>query len=340
MLEPAFFHRYRQAVNRELQDFLSGRSLPLYDMMTYHLGWRDERGALGEALGKKLRPIFCLLACRAAGGNPEAILPAASALELLHNFSLIHDDIEDETSLRHHRPTVWKLWGLPQGVNTGDAMLALAHMALYELEARGMAAFKVLQAAQILDETCLELCEGQYLDMSFDSRRDIGVDDYVTMVSKKTGALFEASFKMGALLGSAGDSLQGPLGRFGRKMGLVFQIRDDFLGIWGEERHTGKPWAADIRRKKKTLPIIYALHQAKGNAGRNLGELYGQESLGDRDVSRVLDILDDLGARAYVMDIAAKHHKEALSALETGGLALSAQVELKEAGAYLMEREY
>ncbi|MEE8471793.1 MAG: polyprenyl synthetase family protein [Dehalococcoidia bacterium] len=340
MLEPAFFHPYRQAVNRELQDFLSGRPLPLYDMMTYHLGWRDESGAPGEAVGKKLRPIFCLLACRAVGGDPDTSLPAASALEMLHNFSLVHDDIEDETGLRRHRPAVWKLWGPAQGINVGDAMMALAHMALYELEARGTDPARVLQAARILDETCLELCEGQYLDISFDSRQDVGVDDYVIMVSKKTGALFEASFKMGALLGSDTDSLMGPLGEFGRKMGLVFQIRDDFLGIWGEETVTGKPWAADIRRKKKTLPIIYALHQAKGAAGRDLEELYGQESLGDRDVSRVMGILDDLGARDYVQDMAAKRHEEALSALETTGLAPSAQEELREVGAYLMEREY
>jgi geranylgeranyl diphosphate synthase type I len=309
-------------------------------MMSYHLGWRDERGFPQEAGGKLLRPIFCLLACKAGGGDPERALPAASAVELLHNFSLIHDDIEDGADLRRHRPSVWKLWGQSQGINAGDAMLALAHLALFELKREGIPPLKVLQASLILDETCLELCEGQYLDLSYDSRLDIGIDDYLVMITKKTGALFEASFRMGALLGSNSDSLIDHLGQFGRKMGLAFQIRDDFLGIWGEEKLTGKPEAADIYRKKKTLPIVYALQQAEGGVRQELEKLYRQESLGSPDVSRVMGVLNDLKAQAYVQDMARKYQEKALSFLEAVGLAPAAQEELREAASFLIERDH
>ncbi|MFQ5825917.1 MAG: polyprenyl synthetase family protein [Dehalococcoidia bacterium] len=308
--------------------------------MSYHLGWRDEGGSPQEAGGKMLRPICCLLACRAVGGDPERVLPAASALELLHNFSLIHDDIEDGADLRRHRPTVWKLWGQAQGINVGDAMLALAHLALFELKTEGIAPQKVLQATRILDNTCLELCEGQYLDLSYDSRLDIGIDDYLVMISKKTGALFEASFKMGPLLGSNSDPLIDHLGQFGRKMGLAFQIRDDFLGIWGEERLTGKPRAADIQRKKKTLPIIYAFQQAESGMRQELEKLYRQESLGSQDVSKVMGILNDLKAQAYVQDMACQYYEKALSALEAAGLAPAAQEELRESAVFLIERDH
>ncbi|MEI2691836.1 MAG: polyprenyl synthetase family protein [Anaerolineae bacterium] len=243
-----------------------------YGMLRYHMGWVDP--AMQPAVinsGKRIRPVVCLLACAAVGGAVEDALPAAAAVELLHNFSLIHDDVEDNSSTRRHRPTVWALWGVPQAINAGDAMFTLARLALHGVTGRGVVAATALEASAIFDRACLRLTEGQYLDMSFEDRQDVAVEEYVAMIEGKTAALLSASLELGALLGGADEGTRRSLAEFGRGLGLAFQMQDDILGIWGDETITGKSAASDILARKKSLPVVYALARRRGRGGAASG---------------------------------------------------------------------
>lgn len=331
---------FRAELDTELRSILGTSQLGVYDMMRYHLGWIDEPGQpRQEPGGKLLRPILCLLACQAVGGEWRQALPAAAAVELVHNFSLLHDDIEDASPERHHRPTVWKVWGQAQAINAGDSMHALARLALFRLEGRGVTQERVLRAAHVLDETCLQLCEGQYLDICYEGCLDIEVEDYLRMIGGKTAALIEASLHLGALVGAGDEKATGHLRHFGRDLGLAFQIQDDVLGIWGGEKTTGKP-ADDIQRRKKTLPAVYGLKAARAGEREELRRIYGQEAMGKEDVTRVVGILNRLGARGYAQSMAEQYYQEAISQLEASGLPPPALEELKEIAASLMQREY
>ena len=333
--------RYRTEINDELGAILAQRTSPLYDMMRYHLGWVDAQGRpTGEGGGKALRPTLCLLACQAVGGDYRTALPAAAALELIHNFSLIHDDIEDRSPERRHCPTVWWQWGVPQAINAGDAMHALGRLALLRLEERDVLSTKVLRAARMLDEACLRLCQGQYLDISFQDRLDIGVDAYLEMIGGKTASLIESALCIGALLGTDGEEVIERFRRCGRNLGLAFQMRDDVLGIWGEDEIIGKSSATDIQEKKKSLPIIYALEKATGQARAELVGIYNKASLEAEDIAVVRGILDALGAQMYVQVKAQDYYRQALAELDGLGLSSPAQEELRNLAAFLVEREY
>jgi len=330
---PSVFQRYRADIDAELRAVLSGRDSPLYHMLRYHLGWVDERGnPLAQDAGKALRPTLCLLACEAAGGHYQKALPAAAALELIHNFSLIHDDIQDGDRERRHRPTVWYLWGKNQALNAGDSMHALANLALCRLKEKGVAAPKQVQALRLLTEGCLAMIEGQYLDLSYESRLDVSVDDYLEMVSLKTAALIGCATGMGALLGTDDELLIEHLRRFGHRLGLAFQIRDDILGIWGDETITGKPLASDIRRKKKSLPVVYAL----ASQDRELLRIYRKPSLTEAEVALVLNKLEAKTAQAQ----AEAFCQQALDELEGIELKPQAREELVELAHFLTQRSY
>jgi len=198
---------YLDAVEHELETVLSiekGAAAPLYHMMQYHMGWLDQSFQPTDApRGKRLRPVLCLLACEATSGDWRPALPAAAAIELIHNFSLLHDDIEDGSETRRHRPTAWTLWGIPQAINTGDAMWAVSRLALHRLLDLGHSAQTVLRVAQSLDKACLELCTGQYLDLHFEIVDVVSLSEYERMIAGKTAALLSASLATGAILGGA-----------------------------------------------------------------------------------------------------------------------------------------
>lgn len=334
------FQRYHDEIEAELRSIIGPRTSPFYQMMRYHLGWIDEFGSPQEgAVGKLLRPTLCLLACEAVGGRWMAALPVAAALELIHNFSLIHDDIEDRSPLRRHRRTVWQVWGEPQAINAGDGMYALSRLALLKLEGSGLAPEKMLRVIRLLDEACLKLCEGQYLDLCYEDRLDIGVDDYLEMVGGKTAALIGCSLKIGALLGTDDEPVIEGLGRFGWRLGLAFQIRDDVLGIWGREQATGKS-TSDIWEKKKSLPVVYGLGVASGQDREELLGIYRKKAIEKGDVAKVLEILDRLGAHDYTQGMAKRCYGEALAELEATGLPPQAQEKLREMADFLVEREY
>ncbi len=339
-------NNYRPIIEEELKRALpisDPQLSPFYGMMHYHLGWTDENFATqSQAGGKRLRPVLCLLACQAVGGEPQQVLPAAVAIELIHNFSLLHDDIEDNSPTRRHRATVWKVWGRPQAINAGDGMFALAHLALQRLSETGLPDDRVLVAWQVFDQACLALCEGQYLDMSFEDRLDVDVDQYLTMIRRKTAALLSCSTWLGALLGSGDASLAARYARFGENLGMAFQIEDDILGIWGKEKVTGKPQAGDIRQRKKSLPIVYALQQETSlpASEQRVHRVYRREVIDEDAIEIVLDSLQALGARQYARQMALDYHRQALAELEATGIENEGQTGLRELATLLVNRQY
>jgi len=314
---PPVFERYRAAVEGELRTALEGRTLLLYNMLRYHMGWTDPHGK-PEALsgGKRLRPTLCLLACEASGGDWRSALPAAAAVELVHNFSLIHDDIQDGDRERRHRPTVWSLWGVSEGINAGDGMLTLACMAVLRLPSRGVDHARTVHAANLLHTACLRVIEGQHLDMSYERRLDVSVADYLSMIERKTGALIEASVEMGAVLGTSDEAVVARLRRFAGALGLAFQVVDDVLGIWGDPAVLGKDALSDIRRRKKTLPVIYALEHASEAAREALARIYSKDALAEEDVSRVVEVLESVQARRFALQTADKYYHDAVAEMD------------------------
>ncbi|MPZ24789.1 MAG: polyprenyl synthetase family protein, partial [Dehalococcoidia bacterium] len=252
---PAVFSRYREPLGAALRQALEGADLPIYGMARYHLGWQDREGNTTEAEGKALRPVACLLSCEALGGNFERALPAAAAIELVHNFSLVHDDIQDGDEERRGRPTVWKLWGAAQAINAGDLLWALANRVLARAT---WPAAAVAAGMEALNDAALRMIEGQYLDLAFEGQTGVGVDDYLAMTGRKTGALFGAALELGALAAGADNRARDSLRESGENLGVSFQIHDDVLGIWGDSALTGKSARNDILRRKKSLPLLHA----------------------------------------------------------------------------------
>jgi geranylgeranyl diphosphate synthase type I len=228
-----------------------------HEMLTYHMGWTGE-GAGPEATGKRIRPLMVLLCTSATGGDWNKALPAAAAVELVHNFSLVHDDIQDNSPKRRGRDTAWTIWGAPMAINIGDALFVTSSQAIIDLKENYPAEI-ILQAAEILHSTCLELTRGQFLDMSFEERTDLTTDDYWPMIAGKTAALLSACCHLGALLGGADQSKQDAYRSFGQYLGLAFQVQDDILGIWGNEAVTGKSAASDLVEGKNSLPVLAGL---------------------------------------------------------------------------------
>jgi geranylgeranyl diphosphate synthase type I len=312
-----------------------------FGMMRYHLGWADAQFLPAQVkIGKRLRPLFTLLTCQAAGGDVQAALPAAAAVELIHNFSLIHDDIEDRSATRRGRPTAWALWGEAQAINAGDAMFTLAHLALHRLGQRGVSGDRIAAALRALDRTNLELCRGQHMDLDFEGRLDVSADAYLAMIRGKTAALLGCAGYLGALVASPDEVLAERYRRVGEELGLAFQIQDDVLGIWGEAEVTGKPVADDVRSRKKSLPIVFVLGQAGTSGAERLRALYAQETLSEADVTSAIAILDAGQARPYAEKLAHRHLEAALAELEAAQPEPEASEALHEMAHFFIKRTY
>jgi geranylgeranyl diphosphate synthase type I len=242
------------------------RTKPFHEMLTYHMGWTgDDAGP--DATGKRIRPLMVLLTTAACGSDWNSALPAAAAVELVHNFSLVHDDIQDNSPKRRGRDTAWVKWGAPMSINIGDALFVISNQAIIDLKENHPAEI-VVKAAEILHNTCLELTRGQFMDMSYEDRTDLTTDDYWPMVAGKTAALLSACCHLGSLLGGANETKQDSYRSFGHYLGLAFQVQDDILGIWGNEAVTGKSAASDLVEGKNSLPVLAGLSANKKFAER------------------------------------------------------------------------
>ncbi|HEU5014513.1 MAG TPA: polyprenyl synthetase family protein [Roseiflexaceae bacterium] len=313
-MNPSHPRELVQNAMREAFPEAEARVAEFYGLQEYHLGWRDERlqPAYSDP-GKLLRPVFCLLSCQAVGGDPRQALPLAAGIQLMHDFSLIHDDIEDQSDTRRGRPTVWTKWGMAQGINTGDGMLIVSHLSLHRMVEAGVRPEIVLDVLHRFDQTVLSVCEGQFLDINYEGNLAINEDDYLSMISRKTAALIAASTELGALVGGADDKTAQAMFDFGQNLGLAFQIQDDVLGIWGDPEETGKPFAADLLRRKLSLPVIHALNSSERE---ELARLYQKQETAPGDISTMLDILERTESRRYVEHVSEQYHCRAMAALD------------------------
>jgi geranylgeranyl diphosphate synthase, type I len=324
------FTRLLADIETEMADVIDergGHARPLYEMLSYHLGLDRSDGPRG----KRMRPLLGLLAYHSLTGDYRPALPGAAAVELGHNFSLVHDDIEDADVERRHRPTLWAVWGVPLAINAGDALFALSRLALYRLLDGGFSERRVLALMRVYDETCLALCEGQYLDITFERETDVSVEAYMEMIGKKTAALLGASVQAGAILATDDAEVIEAYRRFGYDLGMAFQMADDVKGTFWTSGETGKPEAGDVRKRKKTLPVVWALEHAGPDDRRRLLEIYtpgvratdgrGPVSLpdapiSDEDVADALAILERCGAREHALSEARRYRDLALQHLE------------------------
>ena len=343
---PAMFVRYKGWVEDELS-----RSMPVsegtdpYSLLRYHLGWANADGTSAGtpvSQGKALRPTLCMFACEALDQDPVRALPAAAALELIHNFSLVHDDIQDQDLERRHQSTVWSLWGVPKALVAGNALQSVGDVTLLGTAKYGAPPDTALRVSQILTESYLEMIQGQCLDLAFEASTTITSENYLQMIAYKTGALIRSGLEIGALLatGDPGGKTFTAFSRFGNCLGRAFQVRDDFLGIWGESNLTGKPTGNDIRRRKKSFPVVLAFELATGKDFEDLCRIYGQDELDEEDVGKVLTVLDAVGAQDLSQTLTESSAGEALQALDTVELPSWARAEAEELVDFLARRQY
>jgi geranylgeranyl diphosphate synthase, type I len=285
----------RQAIDPDLRAAVDSLPASMRQIAGYHFGWWNERGEPVEAdPGKSIRPALALLSASAVGSDPEAALPAAVAVELVHSFSVVHDDVMDGDLTRRHRPTVWKTFGRPAAILAGDALLTLAFDVLASSRSPG-----ATQAARMLSAAVQDLVDGQSADLAFEQRSDVSLDECVRMAERKTAALLGCSCALGGLLANGSAEQVERLRGFGERLGLAFQFVDDLLGIWGDPAVTGKPVYSDLRNGKKSLPVVAALGSGTP-AARKLAALFTREaSLADADLFQAAELVEQAGGRAW-----------------------------------------
>ena len=308
-------------------------------MLRYHLGYADEQfqPARSDA-GKRIRPRICLLACQAAGGDAEEALQVAAAIEMIHNFTLIHDDIQDQSDLRRHRPTVWSLWDTAQAINAGDALFAAGHMMLHRGLDAGLSPSAVLKLSQELHSTTLRIVEGQALDLGFEERPDVEPAEYLTMIGGKSAAIIRYACFAGATVAGATPEVVEHLAEFGHSTGMAFQIRDDLLGVWQTSDETGKPEADDIRRRKKSLPVLLLRDRLSDRDWEAVTEMYSQDELDPGQVQHVLNLMERYEIRPLVQQQVERWHDLAVAHLEAAIPDPDARAELFELTEALVDR--
>jgi geranylgeranyl diphosphate synthase, type I len=307
-------------------------------VVSYHLGWCDEHGCpLNSNGGKAVRPGLVLVAAEASGADAEDALAGAVAVELVHNFSLVHDDLMDRDARRRHRATVWALWGDAVAVLAGDAMLSLAHEVLLDSDSPNAGA-----AQSVIAIATRELIRGQAADTAFENRSDVSLGECFEMACGKTAALMTASALTGAVLAGARLSVRDALGAYGHHIGLAFQLVDDLLGIWGRPEVTGKPVYSDLRSRKKTLPVTWTVENG-GPAGRELAAWLADEtrarSATDDELADVARLIDRGGGRAWACGEARRHITLAIAAIERADIPEGPASELAALARYLVARE-
>lgn len=292
----------------------------LAGMISYHLGWVDQHFASVDPVridrGKRIRPRLATLTCRSVCGSDAPSLDLAAGIELLHNFTLVHDDIQDESHLRRHRPTVWSIWGSAQAINTGDAMYAASRRALLGMSGASVPLERTLAIADAFDMVAIEIVAGQVTDLEFEGGQTETVDDYLRMIGMKTAAIVRFAAWAGAYAGGASGEVAEAYGRFGWAIGLGFQIRDDILGIWGTSTETGKPAADDLRRKKQSLPVIEFRSVASEADRRELERIYAQHEVTAADIETLLNAFDRYSVRRDLESIVQRYHDDAEATLD------------------------
>jgi geranylgeranyl diphosphate synthase type I len=333
---PKSFERARMLATPGLAAAAASLSPELRRIVEYHWGWTDAHGAPSSGGGGKLlRPTLALLSAEAVGAPARRALAAATAIELIHDFTLLHDDVMDGDRERRRRPTAWAVFGIGQALCAGDALVPLAQRVLLEDPSPS----RVL-ALRALGEATATVIAGQALDLSFEGRIDIGVEQYLDMASKKTGALLGCAASLGAILAGGPREDVAALHEFGCALGLAFQAMDDWLGIWGDAARVGKPAASDLRQRKASLPIVVAA-AADSAAGRELrGLLLGREPLSEAELERGVAAITATGAAESTTALANARFDHALACLERAALEDEARAALGELARFVVERDF
>lgn len=331
---PIALDEVRGAVAARMGARLAAYRGGVYELAAYHLGWVDAEGraAAGDgASGKMLRPALCVIASDGFGGARDGAGDAAAALELLHAFSLVHDDIEDGDTERRGRPTLWALRGVPLAINAGDCLFALAHRVMDDAVAT-LRAERAWRALRIFDDACLRMIEGQHFDLEYESRADVAFDDYLRMSAGKTGALVGASLAIGAIFGGACDADVERMREAGVELGLAFQAVDDALSEWGDGARTGKAVGNDVARGKKALPAVVRAARARTGIERRTAH-------GNASGASAPDRGEDASVRGEVMRISREHAERARALLAATAIDREGRERLDEVIEYVLRRD-
>ncbi len=318
----------RHRIEHELEQFLLEHSDDrLFDPMTHILS----NG------GKRLRPALVLLACRMFDGDMDNAIRPALGIEVFHNFTLMHDDLMDRAPLRRGKATVHESWGDSSAILSGDAMFVKAYSLMMEQKKSP----RVIPILTLFNEVALEVCQGQQADMSFEDRGEVTLGEYLDMIEKKTAALIDGSLRTGAALADAGEKEKRALSRFGRNLGIAFQLQDDLLDIYGEQNKTGKQVGGDIRANKKTYLLIKALEKASPEQQEHLDQLYqGKQNENERKkVEEVMAIFDALEVEGATREAVRSYQQKAEEALNTIDVPRERKAPLLELSGQLTQRE-
>ena len=340
--KPKFITRYEELIKSYLYHTVSAYNGNTSIYINNYFGWTDENDnqvSLGYQ-GKGFRPSICLLICDSLEGDINAACPSAISIELVHNFSLIHDDIEDNDKYRRHQPTLWAIWGIPKALLAGNSILVLGNQELNKLINYGITRQNLFKSQKILTESYLKMMEGQFLDIAFESQEKISKEEYINMIGLKTGALIECAVMLGAVASKKTLSKQDlfQISKFGRNIGLLFQIRDDILGVWGSDK-TGKPIGADIKKKKKSLPIILTLNQERGVYKDIINKIMHKPELNDKDIERFIEIMNVLNIKKECENISMEYAHKIQKILQNIPVEQNFKSDFNDIAQFLVSRE-
>ncbi len=332
---PQMFDRYGGDVEAALRECVERAPRRLARMMSTHLGWEDDKGQPADVLPPpRLHAVLCLAACEALSGGHAPALPAAAAVELLRSALVVHEDIQEGSPERRGRPTVWWTWGPALGIATGDALFALARMAVLRTGEAGLPRDRAMRAARMLDEAFLRQCEGQVMDAESRVRPEMGVQRYLDLLARKEGALMGCAAGMGAAVASGDESAAEAFSVYGEKLAVARRLQEDVVAIW-----SGPPAPAeqggDFWARRKGLPMLYALEKASPQEQKQLRALYGKRSLDDGDMVRLRGMLEQAGARAHAEEATRRLHEEAMDALRRLSLSAKATEEMEALAQFL-----
>lgn len=319
-------------LERSLKEFVSARDLPLYRIMSFQLGWEDENGEpVMASPPERLYGLVAMATAQAVSGDYRPAVEYSVSLELLNNFWQMHGDVEDGNTERSGRPSVWWAWGPAQAINAGDGMHAMARLSLFRLREIGIPPERVAAAVRALDEATLRLCEGEYLDISYQERLTVTVDSYLEMAHSRNGSLLGCAAQLGALA-SLGETSEIParLVEFGEKLGTARQISADLNALW-REGDRDQVQQGRLIAKKKSLPVVHAMNHADPGTKRKLGELYMQRVLDPAALGDVAALLETSGSKDFTIKTLDDLLSQADIALESSGLPVDGVNLLKEA---------
>lgn len=335
-----------QQLSRSLQA-LSGPSELMDRMARYSLGMVTIQGDLIDddtriqVQGKRVRPQIAMLVAEAVGGSAAAAAPVAAAIELLHNFTLIHDDIQDRSPNRRHRPTVWRVWSDAQAINAGDALFAVSQLSL--LDTASGVPWETMQALIAEFNRCtIDIVRGQVQDLNNEGRADVTPDDYLEMIGGKTAAILRYSAWAGAMVGGADRATADRIGEVGKAIGMGFQIRDDMLGIWSPAEETGKGTADDLRRRKQSLPVLILRAAANEDDSTRIQQIYAGEEIAEEQIEELLQLLAKYDVEARTAEHVQAEHTRSLAILDDvfGGSESPAVDELRALVTQLVHRSF